>query len=349
MEHEKAVCRSVAVFLQEATLVLPKEKLRGRLTANPTPKWGSYPYSASLIGKKYSCDINFLKEQIARTPVALTFPALFRRRDEFFGQLCSCAKEVLLHLLDQKLLRFGLPRLEPVFIEQHLGVLGPHLPGLSAHGFIDFLPQFGIERGFIQAGKFASKLCAFDHTRHGNIVTRAGGGIISSPMSLPTKSISGPRRGWLRDIVIYGVCGGVLITLLRLMEYRFLVVEHSVEIYGALIAALFAGIGIWLGVTLTRKKPNADLKKAQELAGTEVPAASPFVVDEARMKASGLTPREIEILGLIASGLSNREIAARLFVSENTVKTHSSRLFDKLGAKRRTQAVQFGKAAGLIP
>ncbi|MGZ4830161.1 MAG: response regulator transcription factor [Candidatus Angelobacter sp.] len=168
-------------------------------------------------------------------------------------------------------------------------------------------------------------------------------------MSLPTKSASGPRRGWLRDIVIYGACGGVLITLLRLMEYRFLVVEHSVEIYGALIAALFAGIGIWLGVTLTRKKPSVGLKEAQGPTGKEVPAAGLFVVDEARMKESGLTPREIEILGLIASGLSNREIAARLFVSENTVKTHSSRLFDKLGAKRRTQAVQFGKAAGLIP
>jgi hypothetical protein len=72
------------------------------------------------------------------------------------------------------LLRLGLPRLQAIFIEQHLGVLGPHLPGLGAHIFIDLLPQFGIERGFIQAGEFASKLCAFDHTRHGNIVTRPG-------------------------------------------------------------------------------------------------------------------------------------------------------------------------------
>jgi DNA-binding NarL/FixJ family response regulator len=159
-------------------------------------------------------------------------------------------------------------------------------------------------------------------------------------MSLPTKSVPGSRRGVLRDVLIYGLSGGLLITVLKLIEYRFLVIEHSVEIYGALIAALFAGIGIWLGLTLTRK-PTVILK--------EVAAASPFVVDETRMKESGLTPREIEILGLIASGLSNREIAARLFVSENTVKTHSSRLFDKLGAKRRTQAVQFGKAAGLIP
>jgi len=73
------------------------------------------------------------------------------------------------------------------------------------------------------------------------------------------------------------------------------------------------------------------------------------VADETKLKELGITPREFEILGLIAQGLSNREIADRLFVSENTVKTHSSRLFDKLGAKRRTQAVQLGKAAGLIP
>jgi NarL family two-component system response regulator LiaR len=161
-------------------------------------------------------------------------------------------------------------------------------------------------------------------------------------MILPAKSALSARRRAVRDIVIYGVCGGLLITLLKLMEYRFLVVEHSVEIYGALIAALFAGLGIWLGLTLTRKKP---------VIVKEVPAptAGPFVVDQARMNELGITPREMEILGLMASGLSNREIAARLFVSENTVKTHSSRLFDKLGARRRTQAVQFGKIAGLIP
>jgi NarL family two-component system response regulator LiaR len=80
-----------------------------------------------------------------------------------------------------------------------------------------------------------------------------------------------------------------------------------------------------------------------------VPTAGPFAADERRVRQLGITPRELEILGLISTGLSNREIAGRLFVSENTVKTHSSRLFDKLGAKRRTQAVQIGKTARLIP
>jgi NarL family two-component system response regulator LiaR len=162
-------------------------------------------------------------------------------------------------------------------------------------------------------------------------------------VTLMTESAPSSRRRAVRDILIYGVCGGVLITVLKLTEYRFLVVEYSVEIYSALVAALFAGLGIWLGLTLTRKKPQVIIKEVS------VPAAGPFVVDETRLNELGLTPRELEILGLIAAGLSNREIAARLFVSENTVKTHSSRLFEKLGAKRRTQAVQIGKAARLIP
>lgn len=162
-------------------------------------------------------------------------------------------------------------------------------------------------------------------------------------MTTPRESATSSRRRALRDILLYGVCGGVLIVVLKLTEYRFLVVEHSVEIYGALVAAVFAGLGIWLGLTLTRKKPEVIIKEVP------VSSAEPFVVDEARVSQLGITPRELEILGLIAAGLSNREIAGRLFVSENTVKTHSSRLFDKLGAKRRTQAVQIGKATRLIP
>ena len=79
-----------------------------------------------------------------------------------------------------------------------------------------------------------------------------------------------------------------------------------------------------------------------------VPTA-PFVKDAEQQQATGITPRELQILEQMSAGLSNREIAERLFVSENTVKTHSSRLFDKLGARRRTQAVQRGKELRLIP
>ncbi|MFZ0579534.1 MAG: helix-turn-helix transcriptional regulator [Candidatus Acidiferrales bacterium] len=160
-----------------------------------------------------------------------------------------------------------------------------------------------------------------------------------TPDSVPAR-----RRRALRDILIYGFSGGLLIAVLKLTEYRFLVVEHSVEIYAGLIAALFSALGIWLGLTLTRKKSVTIIKEIPA-----PPATGPFVLDQTRLAQLEITPRELEILGLIAAGLSNREIAARLFVSENTVKTHSSRLFDKLGAKRRTQAVQLAKTARLIP
>jgi ATP/maltotriose-dependent transcriptional regulator MalT len=81
----------------------------------------------------------------------------------------------------------------------------------------------------------------------------------------------------------------------------------------------------------------------------EVPApAGPFEPDASKIVALGITPRELEVLQLIAEGLSTREMAERLFVSENTVKTHTSRVLDKLGASRRTQAVQLAKQMRLL-
>lgn len=154
-----------------------------------------------------------------------------------------------------------------------------------------------------------------------------------------------------RHLLIYGVCGGLLILLLRLVEYRFLVLERSVEIYGGLIALLFASLGIWLGLKLTRKKETVVVKEVPIEVPVEVPVPihEPFVLNQAKLQQLGITARELEILQLIAGGLSNREIAEKLFVSENTVKTHSSRVFDKLNAKRRTQAVQIAKELKLIP
>ena len=152
-----------------------------------------------------------------------------------------------------------------------------------------------------------------------------------------------PYHYYMRHILLYGLLAGVLIAGLKLIEYRWLLVAHSVEIYAALIAAIFAAIGIWLGRRLTRPKETVVVREVM------VPASPEFVRDEARLESLGITPRELEILGLIAQGLSNREIAERVFVSENTVKTHSSRIFDKLGARRRTQAVQIGKELRIIP
>jgi NarL family two-component system response regulator LiaR len=146
-----------------------------------------------------------------------------------------------------------------------------------------------------------------------------------------------------RHVLIYGLIGGILIAALKWTEYRFLVIEHSIEIYGGLIAATFAVLGVWLGLKLTGRRQTIVVKEIP------VPAGGPFVLDERKREDLHITRRELEILELIAQGLSNREIAEKLFVSENTVKTHSSRVFDKLGARRRTQAVQLGKEFGLLP
>ena len=148
-----------------------------------------------------------------------------------------------------------------------------------------------------------------------------------------------------RTILLYGLIGGAVITALQLVQYRFLVVEHSLEIYGGLVALLFASLGIWLGLRLTRPTERVVIREVSVPA----PPTVAFVLNAASVERLGVTPRELEILQLIAAGLSNREIAERLNVSENTVKTHSSRLFSKLDARRRTQAVQIAKEAGLLP
>ena len=145
-----------------------------------------------------------------------------------------------------------------------------------------------------------------------------------------------------RQVLIFGLVGGVLITLLQWTEFHFIVLEHSVAIYGVLVAILFAGAGMWLGTRLF-----APRERVVEVA---VPAASKpeLIPDDTARERLGITPREMEVLQLVARGLSNREIGETLFVSESTVKTHCSRAFDKLGARRRTEAVKRSKELGLL-
>jgi NarL family two-component system response regulator LiaR len=152
-----------------------------------------------------------------------------------------------------------------------------------------------------------------------------------------------------RHVLIFGLVGGLLIATLQYTEYRFVVIEHSVELYSALVAILFATFGIWLGLRITRRREiiRETVVVKEVLVPAEAPA--PFAPNTIRQQTLGITQRELEILTLVAQGLSNREIATQLFVSENTVKTHCARAFNKLGAARRTQAVQRGKELGLLP
>lgn len=179
----------------------------------------------------------------------------------------------------------------------------------------------------------------------------------------PTRSepMSRSLRPLLGHVLVYGVVGALLTLALQLIEYRWLVLRHSFEIYGALVAAIFAALGIWAGRKFTRRKTEIVETRIETVVIREVPVEVPvqvpvpatasamFVRDDAQLAALGLTPRELDILAAIADGLSNREIGERLFVSENTVKTHSGRVFDKLDVQRRTQAVQRARELRIIP
>ena len=139
----------------------------------------------------------------------------------------------------------------------------------------------------------------------------------------------------LRIIVIYGIALAALVGVLKYVEYRFLVRDLSQEIYVGLIAFIFTGLGIWAGPRLLRRKV--------------VFVRPDFVLDERALGRLGISKREHEVLELMAQGHSNQEIADKLYVSVNTVKTHLGNLFLKLEVSRRTQAVQKGKELGLIP
>ncbi len=152
-----------------------------------------------------------------------------------------------------------------------------------------------------------------------------------------------PSSRMTRQILLYGLVGGILIAVLKFIEYKHFIQAYPTQVYGGLLAVIFTAVGIWLGLKLTRQKEVVVVKEVR------VREDGPFTLNAAKLAELGITPREHEILGLIAEGLSNREIGERLFVSENTVKTHSSRLFEKMSVSRRVQAVQKGREMGLIP
>ena len=127
----------------------------------------------------------------------------------------------------------------------------------------------------------------------------------------------------------------LLFGLLKFIEYRFYVRDLSTEFYVGTVALMFTVLGGWIGWKLTRK--------------TTVVVDPNFAVDENHLQKLGISKREYEVLQLIAQGLSNREISEKLFVSTNTVKTHSYNLFIKLSARRRTEAVKRAKELMLLP
>jgi DNA-binding CsgD family transcriptional regulator len=140
-------------------------------------------------------------------------------------------------------------------------------------------------------------------------------------------------------ILLYGVSLATLVFVLKMLEYRYFVHDLSMEFYIGMIALLFTVVGVWIGLKVTRKKQEIVIQTVQ----------GDFIRNEKQLEQSGISSREYEVLELMAQGYSNQEIAEKLFVSLNTIKTHITNIFLKLEVKRRTQAVQRAKELQLIP
>ncbi len=144
-------------------------------------------------------------------------------------------------------------------------------------------------------------------------------------------------------VLLYGASLAILLFLLKWLELRFIIYDYSFEIYAGSIALIFTSLGIWLALKLAKPKMQTVIVEREVYAGAD------FILNAKEQAALGVSKRELEVLELMAEGLSNDEIAGRLFVSLNTVKTHSSKLFEKMEVSRRTQAVEKGKRLRLIP
>ncbi|MEM1150031.1 MAG: helix-turn-helix transcriptional regulator [Pseudomonadota bacterium] len=136
----------------------------------------------------------------------------------------------------------------------------------------------------------------------------------------------------LGRIAFVGLVFALIAFVLTWLQYRHAARLFPSELYISLVAVLFSVLGIWAGRQLT-----------------PAPRQNRFERNTAAIKSLGISPREVDILALLGEGLSNKEIARRLEISPNTVKTHLARLFEKLDVRRRTQAIRKAQALSILP
>lgn len=145
------------------------------------------------------------------------------------------------------------------------------------------------------------------------------------------------------QLLLYGLSLSLLLFVLKWMQWKFMVIENSVDIYVGLIAVFFTLLGIWVARQMTKPKVTIIEKEVY----VQHPEA--FVLNEEELSRLGLSPREWDVLQLITRGLSNAEIAEKLFVSLSTVKTHASNVFLKMEVRSRTQAIEKAKRLKITP
>lgn len=155
-----------------------------------------------------------------------------------------------------------------------------------------------------------------------------------------------------KTTIVYGISLAFLLFLLKWLELRFIIFAHSFEIYIGFIAVIFTALGIWLALKLSRRDAFGTKSKIETVVIEKevyITRNENFVLNTSLISQLELSKRELEILNLIAQGHSNEEIAAKIFVSVSTVKTHNQNLFVKLDVRRRIQAVEKARRLNLIP
>lgn len=148
---------------------------------------------------------------------------------------------------------------------------------------------------------------------------------------------------FIKQIVLYGIALGALLIVLKLLEFNLVIRNNVFEVYAGIVAMLFCAVGIWVGLKYSNIKPNTTK------IVVEVQSSINFKADEKIISELGISKREYEVLEMIAKGHTNQEVADKLFVSHNTIKTHLSNLFAKLDVNRRTQAIQRAKELNILP
>lgn len=148
-----------------------------------------------------------------------------------------------------------------------------------------------------------------------------------------------------RHILLYGSLLAVLVLLLKWLQWKFLIVDNSLEIYLGLIAVFFTVLGIWVANQLAGRRVKTVIVERE----VYIPQPAEFTINEAELKKLNLTTREHEVLQLLTGGHSNAEIAAELFLSQSTIKTHVSNLFVKMDVKSRAQAIEKAKRLRITP
>jgi DNA-binding CsgD family transcriptional regulator len=151
-----------------------------------------------------------------------------------------------------------------------------------------------------------------------------------------------------QQLILYAIGLALMLLAMRWLEFKFIILNNEFEIYAGAIAIIFTGLGIWIALKLSKPKSDSYRVETKIIEKEIFKTNDQFVFNSVAFDELGISKREIEVLQLMANGLSNQEIADQLFVSLNTIKTHISRLFEKMEVKRRTQAIELAKKLSLI-